>query len=468
MTAAPGVAARARALPPWAAAIPSWFGPVACGLAAAAALLALGHPAGLGLAAVAVGLVLAAAAAAPARSWAWVVAAVLLAAAPALRDAGWVVAHALGGAIALTAVAVGGAATWRGVLGAPLRWLAALLPGPVLVARLAARRLESRWGRALPLARGLALAAVLVAAFGGLFAAGDAAFAQLLSDAGAALPDVGDAWFGRLLVALLVAGAAGALMTVSHAPPRERPAPARRRRLGRTEALVALGALDALFVLFVAVQVTALFGGHDHVLRKAGLTYAGYAHQGFGELLAAAALTLGVVAATARWAGDGRLLRGLLGVLCVCTLVILASAHRRLDLYVDVFGASRLRLLAQAQILWVGAVFALVIAAGLRRRAPWLPRAVVTLTAVTGVAFVAADPDRRIAERNAERFERTGRIDETYLGGLSADAVPALVRLPPPARTRTLRELRARLAGGGDGLAAANAARARARALLEP
>ena len=40
----------------------------------------------------------------------------------------------------------------------------------------------------------------------------------------------------------------------------------------RWEWAVPLGVLDALFIAFVAVQATVLFGGHDHVLDTEGLT----------------------------------------------------------------------------------------------------------------------------------------------------------------------------------------------------
>jgi hypothetical protein len=53
--------------------------------------------------------------------------------------------------------------------------------------------------------------------------------------------------------------------------------------------------LNVLFLTFVAVQLTVLFAGHDHVLRTSGLTYSEYARQGFWQLLAAAVLTLVVV-----------------------------------------------------------------------------------------------------------------------------------------------------------------------------
>jgi hypothetical protein len=54
----------------------------------------------------------------------------------------------------------------------------------------------------------------------------------------------------------------------------------------------ALGALDLLFLLFVAVQARWLFGGARTVAETTGLTIAEYARRGFFELVTAAALVL--------------------------------------------------------------------------------------------------------------------------------------------------------------------------------
>ena len=62
-------------------------------------------------------------------------------------------------------------------------------------------------------------------------------------------------------------------------------------------------------------------------------------------------------------------------------------------------------------------------------RGGWLPRAIVAVSAVGAVAFAVSNPDGRIAAHNAERFERTGRVDVAYASGLSADAAPGLARL---------------------------------------
>jgi hypothetical protein len=207
------------------------------------------------------------------------------------------------------------------------------------------------------------------------------------------------------------------------------------RRVARTEWAIALGALDLLFAAFVAVQLAVLFGGHDHVLRTAGLTYSEYARQGFFQLLAVGVLTLGVVAGTLRWAArnggrDAVLLRALLGVLCVLTLVVLASALRRLGLYEEAFGFTRARVAAHGIVLWLGTVLMLVMAAGLRGRGWWLPRATVGVTAAGLLLFTAVDPDGLVASSNVARYQDTGKIDLMYLSTLSADAVPALAGLP--------------------------------------
>ena len=125
-----------------------------------------------------------------------------------------------------------------------------------------------------------------------------------------------------------------------------------------------------------------------------------------------------------------RVLRAMLGALCVLTLVIVASAVHRLDLYVDAFGATRLRVQAATLCLWIGGLLALLVAGLVVGQGRWLPRAVLALTAATAIALTAFNPDAWIAQRNVERYERTGRIYSSYLALLSSDAVGPLLRLP--------------------------------------
>jgi hypothetical protein len=153
-------------------------------------------------------------------------------------------------------------------------------------------------------------------------------------------------------------------------------------------------------------------------------------------------------------------------VLCLLTLVVLASALRRLGLYEDAYGFTRLRLAAHGLGLWLALVFVLLLAAGSTRHARWLPRTALVATGTSLLTFALANPDRMIAERNVARWEATGRIDVPYLRSLSADAAPALDRLPPGLRAGALARLGRRLAQH-EPWSSANLSRARARKSLD-
>jgi hypothetical protein len=382
----------------------------------------------------------------------------------------WVVAGELAAAAMLGSIAMSSPRHWGATARAAFAAVTRMPSGAGRVARAAAGGLPARPapGKALALGRGLVLTGALVTVFGALFASGDRAFAQL---AGGVLPDslpLDDLPL-RLVVFGLVLSFAGGLAQAAAVA--DQPVKRPLLRLGRVEWLLALSALNVLFALFVAVQLAVLFGGDAYVRDTAGLTYAQYARSGFAQLVVVAALTLGVVAVALRWARavsprDGRLLRALLGALCLLTLVVLASALLRLDLYEDAYGFTRLRLAVHALLLFGGALFVLVTIALAIGRRDWLARATVLLGALAALAFWVSDPDRRIAAHNVERYESTGRIDLAYLSHLSADAVPALLKLPPGMRERVLARQRERLLGAPDGLSSANRARARARDAL--
>jgi hypothetical protein len=324
-----------------------------------------------------------------------------LALVPVLRAAPWVVVPALFASAAMASLAVTGGRRW-GQLSAGLAALAARMPlGPFLATKVATRGVSLRPAGAA--ARGAALAAALLALFVPLLMSADAAFAQLLENVVPTGWDGGEL-FERALVLTLFVALGGALLHARLRPPHAPPMPA-SATLGAVESNIALGALVGLFAAFVALQAATLFGGDQHVLHTTGLTYAEYARSGFAQLLAVAALTFAVLGAARRWAQPHRVL---LAALCLLTLVVLASALKRLGLYEETYGFTRLRLAAHGALLTRS------------------PRALVATTAASVLLFALADPDRRIAEHNLDRYERTGKIDVAYLRTLGPDAAPAL------------------------------------------
>lgn len=403
-----------------------------------AAALLVGHPPGLGVALVGP-LLWAAAAPMMWRRGAreeMVLAAlsVALVAVVAVRDAGWllavcVVVAAGAGAVAATSARSGPAVVLSGVVAAAglVRTLPWLWAG---VGRSVGRRRD----QLRVVLRSVAVTVVLLGVFGLLFASADTVFATYLPRADVGLLPA------RVVVSLLVALAAAALAHLATAPPPWAALPVRRRRPARLgEWLLPVVALDALVLAFVGVQVGALLGGNRHVLETAGLTYAQYARSGFAQLVAATALTLLVVAVAARCAPraahrDRVLTSAALGVLCLGTLGVVVSALRRIDLYVDAFGLTRLRLLAVVAELTMAAVLVLVVVAGVRWRGTWLPRAVVVVTSVAALGLAAVNPDALILRHNTTAELETP-VDVAYLQGLSDDAVPAMAGLPEPLRS---------------------------------
>ncbi|MFE7523408.1 DUF4153 domain-containing protein [Streptomyces halstedii] len=438
--------------------------------------LLLGDGLGLNLLFVAVAAALAAYFAARAagrrlRPWTvvWAVGGLALLAVPALRDAGWPSFLALVSALALGSLALHGSRGWPGVLFGSWGLCASVSRGVRWGWRGVRDRADDSRGRVRTAARTTGVAVVLLVVFGALFASADPAFADLLSGL---TPDlsIGDSPWRAVLFVLGLFGALAAAHTAA-APVRwdgitVRPGPARKR----AEWAVPLIVLDLLFALFVGFQLVVLLGGYDKVLEETGLTRSAYARQGFWQLLWATVLTLVVIALARRWAPRGgrhdrTLVRSVLGVLCVLTLVVVASALRRMDLYVAAFGLTRLRISVAAVELWLGVVLVLILVAGVFG-ARLLPRAVAVSAAACVFAFGLVSPDGLIAEQNVHRYQERKAIDIDYLRELSADAVPALDTLPEPLRSCALERIQRNLATSDAPWYATSWGEARARDIL--
>jgi hypothetical protein len=105
-------------------------------------------------------------------------------------------------------------------------------------------------------------------------------------------------------------------------------------------------------------------------------------------------------------------------------------------------------------------VLVLVLAAGVKIRARWLPRVAIAAGVAVLIGLAAANPDGLIASYNI-RQDRT--VDLLYLSELSPDAVPALTGLAPAQRDCALGRLALQLDGDPDDWRGWNLARERAR-----
>lgn len=288
--------------------------------------------------------------------------------------------------------------------------------------------------RALPVLRGLLFALPVLAVFVALLASADTIFSHLLNEAGQWLlpKDAGNRIFHLCLAlgaAWLIAG--GFVYALTR---KEETAPdadaTRRLPLGFVEAMTVLTSVSVVFVSFVAIQFLYLFGDISHVQKTFGLNYADYARRGFWELVAVATLTLTLIynlqTFTRRETAAQNRAFNLVGTLLIgLTLILLASAARRMQMYEAEWGATQLRLYVDHFLVWLGMALCWFVVTLWR-----FPKRFPVGAIICGVGFLTVlnliSPDDAVVRQNFAMYERTKILDVYTLSDLSDDAVPAL------------------------------------------
>ncbi|HEX7304257.1 DUF4153 domain-containing protein [Lentzea sp.] len=375
----------------------------------------------------------------------WLAAALAFLAMGFLRAAEWIFPLSVLASMVCGSIAMAGGRTVKGlVFGAIGVGLASMRSIPW-----AAKGLSRRGPIGVRPFLSAGVAGLLLLVFGSLLAGADKGFNDFLEGL---VPDLEVGVYVRMgffgVVAAL--GALGACYLVTAPPAINEDAEAKPGTLRLKDYGLPVGVLVLLFTGFVGTQLAVLFGGEAYVMKTAGVTFAEYARSGFWQLLWVTILTLGVIAGVARFAvkktaREQLWLRVLLGSLAVLTLVIVASALSRMWFYQQAYGWTVLRLLVASCEVWLAVVYVMVIASGITLRAKWLPKAIVATGAAFFLAVVMLNPERVVADYNVSRFEATKKIDTEYLSELSEDAVQALVRLPEPQRSCSLRWLKDRV-----------------------
>ncbi|MFC5448455.1 DUF4153 domain-containing protein [Paenibacillus aestuarii] len=208
-------------------------------------------------------------------------------------------------------------------------------------------------------------------------------------------------------------------------------APPQPWKLDPVTASTVLVVINFVYILFVSIQFSYLFGAANGLL-PAGVAYAEYARKGFAELVVVAILNIWLLLLSLHRVQEaGRtgtyILKSLLSLLVGCTIVMLISAYSRLSLYEQAYGFTQLRLMVHGFMIFLGVMFVIAMARIWMKRIN-LSKAYIGLGILAYVLLNYANLDARIAMNNMSRFEQTGMIDFAYLSSLSTDAVPALVK----------------------------------------
>ena len=193
--------------------------------------------------------------------------------------------------------------------------------------------------------------------------------------------------------------------------------------------LVPLLLVYGLFFLSQWPLYTAAFTG----VLPSGYTYADYAREGFFQLCAVCAINglicLFVSLCTRAEQGEA-LRRGLLTALCLCSLILAATAFSKMVLYIRTYGLTPLRVYSSWAMVLLTAAFLLALVGAYWRKLD-LTRALFVLFAVMFGCLCLVDTDALIAHCNVRAYER-GRLDAVDMGvlwELGDAAVPAAARL---------------------------------------
>jgi len=325
------------------------------------------------------------------------------------------------------------------IAAAPVTGAAATVRATWAAANDAAQNGRAR--EAAPIVRGLVIAGPIVAFLWLLFAQADphlSAWGSAIVRAIQELSFVPRVLFGAAMFVLVFG--AYAYVRKEHAP--GAPAmPVFTIALAATERVIVLASVTALLAMFLVLQVPYLFG-NPAAAAGSGITYAEWAHRGFGELTFASVIVttlivlLDVHAQRGTERGEG-MIRTLGLTLVALTFMVVLSAFRRITLYEAAYGYTVMRLWSQAFMAGMAvalALLALEIRGGLDARR--LARSVGVAAALALTVLVYWNTDAFIVRRNVAHFAGTPKLDIRYLATqLGENALPALVsaRLDLPA-----------------------------------
>jgi hypothetical protein len=280
--------------------------------------------------------------------------------------------------------------------------------------------------------RGILLTLPVLLVFIWLFASADLVFEKHLSRLFNFQLDLDPETVFRTVLVLTVAYALTGAYTYFFRPStylKSVPEPTFSFKLGSTESRILFGSLNLLFLVFILLQLTYLFGGQANIAAQ-GFTYSEYARKGFFELVTAAVLTFLLVwnvqkRAVKEGGRHSAWFKTLSSLLIVQVVIIMASAFQRLTMYEQAYGFTAARFYSHVFIIWLAIVSLLLLYTIARDRNEQSFVYTAVLSAAATLALLNLfSPDAFIARQNLERFNATGKLDTSYLAGLSDDAIP--------------------------------------------
>jgi hypothetical protein len=197
-------------------------------------------------------------------------------------------------------------------------------------------------------------------------------------------------------------------------------------RFPELSVIIILGLVNTLYLIYAGIQSVYLFGAWAGQL-PGQLTYAEYARSGFFELAFIAVLNAGMILLTIRFTSRigaaGKAIRILSVLLLALSGIQLASALRRMFLYIEAYGLSESRYLVTAFMILMAILFTFLLIKEWADTFPLLK--VSTIACILALIIVNYSvPGFWIARSNVDRFleGELPMLDVAYLAS-SADSI---------------------------------------------
>jgi hypothetical protein len=189
----------------------------------------------------------------------------------------------------------------------------------------------------------------------------------------------------------------------------------------------ALTALSLIYVVFFLAQTSYLFSAFRDSLPDS-MTYAEYARRGFFELCTVSGINLGVIATAHLIVKRERIrfLKTETAVLCIFTLMLIATAMSKMGMYISYYGLTRLRVFTSWFMIVLLLLFVVILLRQFRDFNGTRIAAAGCICLFLVLSF--GNMDGMIAKYNIDRYQAgtLNSLDVKAFGELSDGAVPYL------------------------------------------
>lgn len=185
-----------------------------------------------------------------------------------------------------------------------------------------------------------------------------------------------------------------------------------------------------IYPLFFLSQLPQYFAAFRQILPD-GFVYSSYARQGFFELCTVSVINLMLIAAAYFFMHSRKAARVYQAVLSLFTLLLLATAARKMVLYIEAYGLTVSRVLTCVFMAFLAVIFLALLLKQFIARIPVAAIGLITATILI-LGWQLSPVDSIIAEYNISRYE-SGKLgvgdNLDFLYDLSYSAAPATARL---------------------------------------